>query len=710
MKILKYSANIKQELLSIKNQSKTKYFNHKRMWNIAAGFDIETSSFYNQNDEKTAIMYEWTFIIEELIVYGRTWEEFIKLTDILIDVFELSTEKQLFIGVHNLAYEMGFIYKRFTWKKVFCVNNRKPVFALTTTGLLFRCTYLLSGLSLDSLAKEIGTVEKLKGQLDYDVIRHSKTPLTEDELQYCFNDVIIVRDFIRAEIEKNRNIVRIPLTKTGYVRRYCRENCIGGRATTRRDRAIEANTPSIRKYKRLIANTDLSVDEYRQIRDAFSGGFTHASAIRANRVYDNMESLDRTSAYPFEMVVNKYPIGKAHLIDVRTVERLEEICKTFCCIFDVMFIGLEPSIIYEHYIPRYKCHNIENGQFDNGRVMSADKLTITITNVDWEIIKTAYTWKHIGIANCRVYAKAYLPRPFVLSILKLYEDKTKLKGLTGATEEETIDILKRYQLSKGMLNSCYGMTAMDVCKDIYTVKEDEWICEKTDVNKAIESYNKSRKRFLMYQTSAFVTSYARKSLWDGIHIFKTDLVYTDTDSLKVLNYEKHAAEIEECNKRCIEKLKAAAEFQNIPLEMFMPKTLNGTEKPLGVWEWETKGNPYKRFKTIGAKRYFYEDNDGYHLTCAGVDKRDGRDYICSLDGDPFDNFRDGLHIPAGSSGKLTHTYIDDVREGVVKDYLGNYGEYKELSCVHLEPAEYNLSMDAEYIKLLQGIIRTEEML
>ena len=142
--------------------------------------------------------------------------------------------------------------------------------------------------------------------------------------------------------------------------------------------------------------------------------------------------------------------------------------------------------------------------------------------------------------------------------------------------------------------------------------------------------------------------------------------------------------------------------------MFMPKTKDGVPKPLGVWEIETEGNPYKRFKTLGAKRYLYEDNDGLHLTCAGVSKTAGRDYLLSLGGDPFEHFKDGLYFPAGYSGKLCHTYIDETREGVVKDYLGQYAEYKELSCVHLEPTDYHLSMDDEYLSLLRGIIREEE--
>jgi len=409
------------------------------------------------------------------------------------------------------------------------------------------------------------------------------------------------------------------------------------------------------------------------------------------------------------MVTEQYPIGKAYLVTIKSLEEFERYCKTFCVIFDCVFYGIESSVIYEHYIPFYKCWETENAVNDNGRVVSADKIKTTLTNVDYEIIKSCYTWKGFAVANVRVYAKAYLGTAFVKSILKLYEDKTKLKGLTGATEEETEDIQKRYQISKGMINSAYGMCATDVAKDIYTVKDGEWVCEDVDLEKAIARYNKSYKRFLMYQWAPFVTAYARKNLWfGGIHIFKSDYIYGDTDSCKVINYEKHIKEIETYNKQCIEKLKAAADFHGLPLEMFMPKNAKGEEKPLGVWEHETAGNKYKRFKTLGAKRYAYEDNYGYHITCAGVGKKAGCEYIKSLDGDFFDNFVDGLYFPKGTSGKLCHTYIDEVREGDITDYLGNKGHYREESCVHLEPTEYHLNIDDEYLKLLRGVFREEE--
>ena len=55
-----------------------KYDNSKKRTityiNIASGFDIETTSTF-LNDDKFAYMYEWTFGINDIICYGRTWKD-----------------------------------------------------------------------------------------------------------------------------------------------------------------------------------------------------------------------------------------------------------------------------------------------------------------------------------------------------------------------------------------------------------------------------------------------------------------------------------------------------------------------------------------------------------------------------------------------------------------------------------------------------------
>lgn len=201
-------------------------------YDTPAAFDIETSSFY-KNDIKTAIMYEWTFGIgfkendtfRTLITYGRTWDSFITLLHAVSVILGTNPEnKRLVVYVHNLPYEWQWIRKRFSWTKVFYLDIRKPVYAITDTGIEFRCSLKLSGKSLANTAKDLVKykTEKMVGDLDYNLVRHSKTPLTEKELGYCEHDILVLLNYIQEKIESDGNISRIPLTKTGYVRRKCR--------------------------------------------------------------------------------------------------------------------------------------------------------------------------------------------------------------------------------------------------------------------------------------------------------------------------------------------------------------------------------------------------------------------------------------------------------------------------------------------------------
>lgn len=124
---------------------------------------------------------------------------------------------------------------------------------------------------------------------------------------------------------------------------------------------------------------------------------------------------------------------------------------------------------------------------------------------------------------------------------------------------------------------------------------------------------------------------------------------------------------------------------------------------MGVWDYD---GHYKRFKTLGAKRYIVEYDDGeINITVSGLNKKVTVPYLLDKYGKDgtFENFNDGLYIPAAYTGKNTHTYIDEVRTGILVDYLGTPAEYSELSAVHLEESEYSLSLSDEYIDYLLSI-------
>ena len=198
-----------------------------------------------------------------------------------------------------------------------------------------------------------------------------------------------------------------------------------------------------------------------------------------------------------------------------------------------------------------------------------------------------------------------------------------------------------------------------------------------------------------------MTAYARKNLFTGIYEFGTDYIYSDTDSVKAVNVDRHRAYIEEYNRRIISKLERACKYHGIDPAVIRPKTIDGREKPLGVWDFE---GTYTRFKTLGAKRYMTEQDGKISITVSGVNKRQAVPYLLDTYGARvFEAFADGLYIPPQHTGKNTHTYIDEEQKGFLCDYMGVTAAYHELSSTHLEAADYSLSLSRAYVDYLMGI-------
>ena len=94
------------------------------------------------------------------------------------------------------------------------------------------------------------------------------------------------------------------------------------------------------------------------------------------------------------------------------------------------------------------------------------------------------------------------------------------------------------------------------------------------------------------------------------------------------------------------------------------------------------------------------------MTVAGLGKYDGAKYLLDkykTKSNILNHFDEGLFVPAGSTGKSTHTYVDARRTGYLYDYQGKLGFYDELSGTHLEPAAFSMSMLDSYLDYLHGI-------
>ena len=572
-------------------------------YNIPASFDIETSSFMVR-EEKHACMYIWQFGLNGSVIYGRTWDQFFEFLGILQEHLELSNDHRLIIYVHNLAYEFQFINKWIEWDKVFAIKQRRPIYAIAG-GFEFRCSLILSNYALAYIGDHLlykYPMQKMVGDLDYSKVRNSSTPLSSSELGYCINDVKVVMCYIQQKIEEDGDITKIPLTNTGYVREYCRDWCFYSDKLLPEDRDKNKT-----EYHRLMKSLKInSPEEYYQMERAFAGGFTHTGAKHSTKVLCDVGSADLTSSYPYHMIAEYFPMSSFTYIGHITNNQLFYFyLNNYCCMFDVTFINLRPAVTFENPLSRSRCiiPKDENGdevafQVNNGRLVSADECTTTLTELDWDTIYKFYEWDEVRIFNMRVARRGYLPRDLILAILHLYGNKTSLKGV----EEKHVE----YMVSKNMINASFGMMVTSIIRDEF-VYDENWHKVAPDVASQLEAYNHSYNRFLFYGWGIWVTAHARHSLFKAIYEFDEDYVYADTDSIKGLHFENHMKFFKEYNREVQMKLLKMCNHYGIPFSACQPKTVKGEKKLIGVWDME---RPYKRFKACGAKRYMYEYDDG----------------------------------------------------------------------------------------------------
>ena len=689
-------------------------------YNVPCAFDIETTSF-EQDDTPRALAYEFTFGIGDTIFIVRTWEAFLNILQTISKRMYLSPERRVVCFVHNLSFEFGFMAKRLKWYKIFATDPHRPLKAVSEIGFEFRCSARVSAQSLDNLAKNltIYKCEKLIGDLDYSLKRTPLTPLTDQEKQYCINDVQILLNWIKEKIEQDGDITKIPLTNTGYVREYIRKHCLY-RGTTREQRG--KNSPQ-RRYAAMMKCLTLEREEYVLLKKVFAGGFVHSHCLNTRKIIRDVVSKDFTSSYPAVMVCEKrFPMSKGWKVDITgDGENFRKHCKLYACMFLLRLKNVE-SKFSEEYIAKNKCLRCVDGKFDNGKLISAKEVVVPVTEIDFEIIEKVYDFdSDFEVANFWAYRRGYLPKIFIECVLDFYSDKTTLKDVP----ESVVDYMRK----KNMLNACFGMAVTDIVHNVIEYEaenESMWSIESADIEECLEKYNNDKKRFLFYPWGVWITALARRNLWTCIIELGNDRIYSDTDSNKYIHPERHEEYFRRYNEDITRKMRKVCEHYGIDFSKTCPKTVKGVEKPLGVWD---EDGVYSMFKTLGSKRYMYETikkgHKEVHLTLSGVSNKKGmpylletsgvkyepvldsrgqvKEYIIPLEEDTtpiFNLFDDELVFPAGYTGKLCHKYIDFPIEGTITDYLGQEYHYHEESGVWLGETEYSLGIDEAFRVLI----------
>lgn len=618
-------------------------------------FDIETTAI---SEIEQSVMYVWQFAIEDFIIVGRTWEEFKQLIQWLNI---LSYKRRIIVFVHNLSYEFQFLSGIFHFENenVFAMDSRK-VLKASINNVEFRCSYLLTNLNLNALTKRYGVEHsKLSGEeFDYSKRRYSDTPLTEQEINYCVNDVAGLVEAIHKILELNEdNLYTLPLTSTGFVRRICKK--------------------AMQEERTQILNCYPDYNVFKLLRRAFRGGNTHANRYYADTVItENVTSMDITSSYPFQLVCKQFPVFPFEQVKSNSIhyaDRLIENGKAVIMHVALSNVELRNKYIPVPYIPLDKTMCIKNPVIDNGRVLSADFLEIVVTDIDWHIIVKQYTFSaQLVIAYKTGYGK--LPKGLIDSNIEFYKKKTELKGING---QELF-----YMKNKELLNSVYGMCVQSPVKrnilfnDIAIIPE--LYVEDTSTTDEDLLIASRKRAFTCYQFGVWCTAHARAELQDGIDICgENQLLYCDTDSCKFMGTADFSAYNERMKQLAIAGGLVATDIKGI--------THYG-----GTWEHD---GTYSSFITQGAKKYAYIQDGKIHITVSGVGKKKGAAALETAGG--LNAFRSGFVFH--HCGK-TESIYNDTPYGIYTTTDGH--EIQITRNVYIKEQDYTLSRSYEYSELI----------
>ena len=289
-------------------------------------------------------------------------------------------------------------------------------------------------------------------------------------------------------------------------------------------------------------------------------GYVHANWVFANRIIKNVDSWDETSAYPYVMVTHKFPATEFRQINVTKFEQLKE---CFAYLIRVKFKNIK-SKYYNNFISQSKCDRIYKGKYDNGRIIGADEIEITLTDVDLRFIFETYTFEEYEFLEVYYSIYEYLPKQFIEFILEKYVKKTEYKNVEGKEVE--------YALEKAKFNSLYGMSVTNNIKDeVIFDNEKGWEEVPIDNDTIIKMLEKEREEgFLSFSYGVWVTAWARYNLLINLVKYDTNVLYADTDSLKLYgDYDINI--LKEYNKSVKERIKKVSEELEIDISKFSPK-------------------------------------------------------------------------------------------------------------------------------------------
>lgn len=636
---------------------------------IICSFDIETTTMLKEESnmfgKDYGFMYVWQMAVGDLVCMGRTWSEWLDFLARLQEEMHLYY-RRLVIWVHNLAFEFQFFRNFLPIDDLFARDKRKVIYCVSGC-FEFRCSMMLTNMSLAKYTQKTPGVVHVKQdgeEFDYRIKRYPDTELTDKEMWYCVCDVLGLNEALSVTLQDD-TLITVPLTSTGFVRRDYKEVCLKSKE-------------HMKQFKR----SRLQPIVYQLCKEGSRGAIAGSSHLWTDETLEDVDSFDIKSSYPFQMATKYFPQGPfRHGASCKTDNELfRHFINEYCCI---MTITMDNIRLKRYsgipYISKAKCRAIQRPKTGNGKVYSAEKIGMVCTEIDFRIIEEDYEFENLEVWDLWYAKRGMLSVAFRSHLLEMFQIKTDLEGGDKFM----------YDKYKNKINASFGMMLTDIVHEEILYKpfaEKVWQAEKPeDLQQALDDYYRGFSSFLSYQHGVWVLAHGRDSLHEGMRVVGRDLVQVDTDSVKTLGDYKE--EFDQLNRAIIER----AESYDVK-----PYSIKGDKKVyLGVWEHEGgDGYTYDKFRSLGAKKYAYDNGDGVKITVAGLKKTAGK-WLTEHGG--LEAFTNGTVVPPGVSGRTASTYVDLYQPVLC---IINGHEVWLGSNIGIRESNYTFGMTSEWLELI----------
>ena len=372
--------------------------------------------------------------------------------------------------------------------------------------------------SLKRIAQSFKTKHQ-KLDMVYEGDRYAYCEITEEELKYIENDVLVLKEALEKMFDEGHDKLTIG---------SC---CLAEFKEAFTTKEYKSYFPDLRDYP--CSSECSNVWEY--VHKSYHGGWCYVNPVYAHQIIEEGTVYDVNSLYPsmmHSMSGNRYPVGKPKMFSGEPPEDITRDEKyyyfiRFRCRFSLKprclpWIHIRKSNLYKSNENLTTSDVRKKGKYsryyldDEGYIQDT-KVELTLTCKDWDLFKETYY----------IYDLEILDGCYFRTVIGIFDEyinyykelKMKSKGF-------------QREMAKLFLNNLYGKMAMN---DDSSYKEP-YLDADTDVVKFI-THNENKKQVGYIPIGSAITSYAMNFTIRAAMENYDRFCYADTDSIHLKGYE-----------------------------------------------------------------------------------------------------------------------------------------------------------------------------